>query len=740
MRAFHAKILCGAAASLTALAGGAQAQSSVQNPPVSASPATDDGARIDEIIVTATRRSESLQKVAIAVSAFGAQELQATGTTTTQDLAAVTPGLTIANQSAAITPFIRGVGAVDNTVGQEAAVATYVDGVYISSVYGSLFTFNNIERIEVLKGPQGTLFGRNATGGLIQIVTKDPGQQPVLEGAVNYANYSTVGGRLYAATPLTDNLAVDFAGVYRHQSKGYGRNVNLNRDIGFGGNDLALRSKMVWEPNSDTTIKLAVDYDKNEGSDIGSVKNVLPGAIGADGLGSTPGFHNNRSSYDEYVDTKQGGVSLNAFHDFGGVSLQSISAYRKTKVVQAFDNDASTARAIDVLIDNQTYRTYTQELQLLSAPGSTIRWIVGGFYLHDKSGFDGPVGLGLYGADVGGTGVLIHGDITTDSVSGFGEVTIPLGASTTITAGARYTNDQRSITGQTVVVGSNVPGSTNVIVALPVGNGDFKESKPTWRVSLNHNFTPEILGYISYNRGFKSGNFNTVAPSDPAFNSEVIDAYEVGAKTTFFDHRLRFNAAAFYYKYDNLQLNQLSGSSLRTTNAGAAEIKGVDVDGEFAVSSNLRLRFGAALLDAEYSDYTGAQWSVRNPNGTTTIGSGGPNGDLTGNSLTRSPKATFNIGAFGTFPLGDGKIEANGTYVYNSGFYWEPDNRLKQRSYGLVNGQIGWTPDTGRWGVKAFVKNLFDKEYSVWQVATTNGDLYAPAPPRTFGGELSFKF
>lgn len=729
----HLLLTAGALVSMgTAASAQAQALATAEQP-------SNSAGTIADIVVTATRRSERLQNVPIAISAFGAAELKSTGTANAQDLAAVTPGLMMANQSAALTPFIRGVGATDNTVGQEAAVATYVDGVYISSVYGSLFSFNNIERVEVLKGPQGTLFGRNATGGLIHVITRDPSQNSRVEGSVSYGSYDTVGAKLYATTGLGENLAADVALLYSHQSDGWGRNVNLNRDIGFAGNDFAARSKLVFTPDDATTIKLSADYSQTKGKDIGSVKNVLPGSIGNDGLGTTPGFNNDRASYDEYANTKQGGGSLNIRHDFGGFTVNSITAYRKTQVVQAFDNDATPLRRIDVQIDNQTYRTFTQELQVLSPSSSPVSWIVGAFYMHDKSGFDGPVGLGLYGTDVGGTGVLIKGDIVTKSYSFFGEATIPLGEQTKLTGGIRYTHDKRTITGGTDLVGTNVPGDNTVILTLAPRTTypSFSEGKPTWRVSLTHNFTPDLMVYGSYNRGFKSGNFNTTAPSAPPFHSETIDAYEVGFKAETPDHRLRLNGAAFLYKYKNLQLTKLSGSSLFVTNATSADVKGIDLDGELVATDWLRFRFGAALLDTKFNSFTGAQYSVRNPDGSTTILQGGT---LTGNDLTRSPHTTFNIGAFMSYPVAGGKINANANYVHNSGFFWEPDNRLKQPSYGLLNAQIGWSAQNDRWGVNVFGKNLTDTHYSVWQVATRNGDRYAPAAPRTWGVELNFKY
>lgn len=732
-------LLLATASFALALGTQAHAQDAANSEPQNA----EDTGGVQDIIVTATRRGENLQDVPISVSAFSASDLAATGTSNAQDLAAVTPGLTMANQSAGITPFIRGVGAVDNTVGQEAAVATYVDGVYISSVYGSLFTFNNIERVEVLKGPQGTLFGRNATGGLIHVITKDPSQSTSMQGAVSYGNFETVGAKAYVTGGITDTIAADLAVVYKYQGEGWGRNVNLGRDVGFGGNDFAIRSKVLFSPSEATTIKLSGDYSQSKGSDIGSMKDVLQGAVSnLDNLGPTAGFYNNRAGYDEYVNTKQWGGSLNIKQDFGGISLVSTTAYRDTKVVQAFDNDATPVRAIDVLIDNQYAKTFSQEVQLLSDSASTIQWIVGAFYMDDESGFADPVGLGLYGTDVGGTGVLIKNVIKTKSISAFGEVTFPLGEKTQIIVGGRYTKDKRSVSGRTEIVTSNViPGEATpsgvVFLTLPATPASFSKGQPTWRAILNHKFNEDIMAYASYSRGFKSGNFNTTAAGDVPFGPEKLDAFEVGLKSDCLDGRLRFNAAAFYYKYDGLQLNKLSGSTLLTTNAASATIKGIDFDGELALIDALRIRFGGALLDAKFDDFTGAQFSVRNPNGTTTLLQGG---DLSGNRLTRSPKATFNIGAFVNIPTNFGSIDANVNYVHNSGYFWEPDNRLKQDAYGLLNAQLGWKDPDSNLGLKLFAKNLTKTEYDVWQVATGNGDLHAPASPRTYGAELSFSF
>lgn len=694
-----------------------------------------DDAGIADIVVTANRRAERLQDVPIAVSAYGGAELKASGATTVQDLGNLTPGLTIANQSAGITPFIRGIGAVDNTLGQEGAVAVYVDGVYLPSAYASLFSFNNIERVEVLKGPQGTLFGRNATGGLIHVITRDPGKTPTFEGSLSYGNYDTVKAQGYAAGPITDTLAISVAGIYSHQGKGFGRNITLNRDVGFVGNDQAIRSKLVWTPTDATTVKLSGDYSLTKHSDQGSVKTYLPGSVSSiDGLGGAGGWWNVRGGAIEGIRTKQYGTSLNVNHDFGGISLVSISSWRRSKVVQSFDNDATPAVVLDAYIDSQKTRTISQEIQLLSDPSSHIKWIVGGFFLDDRSSFAAPNGLGLFGSAVG-TAVLIQNSIKTRSYSAFGEVTVPLGERTEITGGIRYTSDKRKIYGKTDVLTASTPGAP-LLVSLPSVPQQNTENKPTWRAVLNHNFTPEVMGYLSYNRGFKSGNFNAVTASDKPFKSETVDAFEVGLKSKLFDNRLRFNIAAFYYKYNNLQLSVLQGFNLATVNAANSRILGADLDGEFAFTRDLRLRFGASYLNTKFQSFPNAQCSSRDAAGHTSLFVC----DATGNNLTRSPKFTATLSPSYGFDTDFGRIDLSATYAYNSGFYWEPDNRLKQPAYSLLSGQIGWTDTSKRFGLKAFAKNLTNEKYSLWRVAFAFGDEYAAAPPRLYGVEANFKF
>ena len=250
---------------------------------------------LEEVVVTAQRRSENLQQVPIAVATVTANDIQRAGVNSTDTLRQVTPGVMFTTQQRSAQVFIRGVGSQGTGAGDEAAVPIYIDGVYYPSAWGNMFSFNNIDRVEVLKGPQGTLFGRNATGGLVHIITRDPTSEFGVEGSVNYGNFDTKEGSLYV-TGGGENIATDFDGYYVHQGKGWGKDLINGGDVNRK-REWSLRSKTVWRPTDDDKLTFAIDYSWNT-SDIGLIRTPLPGvpAIGGflnpgtiyDGTGDIP--------------------------------------------------------------------------------------------------------------------------------------------------------------------------------------------------------------------------------------------------------------------------------------------------------------------------------------------------------------------------------------------------------------------------------------------------------------------
>lgn len=716
----NSKIALLATAALISVSEASAAQAQDAGSPTRSNGSSDQ--TVEDIVVTAQRTSQNLQDVPISITAVTSNALARQGVNDTQTLTQSIPGVDISHVSNGATPFIRGVGNPNAVVGNESPVTIYVDGVYHPSAQGGIFSFNNIERIEVLKGPQGTLFGRNATGGVIQVITKDPSRTPQMAGSIGYGNFDTIQGDLYASTGLTRNLAIDFAAYVTDQGVGWGRNLTTGAEI-FKTKEVALRSKLLWDLGERTRLRFAIDYDRVR-SDVGLNLGFAPGSVGVDGVTTFSGFYNSRSNPPDNATNKQVGGSVQIDHDLEWARFVSITSYRQLHNEVPYDQDGTPLDIVVVPEISQHQRTVTQELQLQSPTSSKISWIIGAYYFYDKAGYDGLTLKGAAAAPF--SYVRIVAFQRTNSYAGFAQMTYPILNTTRITAGIRYTSDKRKIDGSTDLGGA----------ALLTNSQEKTFGKLTWRLSLDHDFTPDILGYASYNRGFKSGLFNTISYGDPAVNPEVLDAYEIGLKTQLFNHRLRFNIAAFRYDYTNIQLTRLVAGAPLTLNAASARVKGVDFDFEARLSTILSLTGGLAYLDGKYRSFPNAPLFTPQPTGGNLLTAT----DASGNRMVRAPKLTYNIGPSAQFETDVGTFHVNLLYYHSSGFYWNPDNRLQQPSYDIVNGLVSWTSNSNRYGVKLWVRNLLDKKYYSYAEEQTLGDNTSPAAPRTYGISLSVNF
>jgi iron complex outermembrane receptor protein len=271
-------------------------------------PAASDQGGLNDIVVTAQKRSESLQKVPISITALTAEKLSEAHITNNAQLAALTPGLFFSQSTIGAQPWLRGIGNSSGVPGNEPAVATYVDGVYRPSPVSAWFSYNGIERLEIEKGPQGTLFGRNAAGGVINIVTKDPGMTPELKLNAGYGNYDTFSGSFYGSTGIGDTLAADLSVSGSKQNEGFGKDLQTGADI-FINNNLSARTKIVWRPTSKTRVVFTADYDYTR-SEQGVVLMVLPGTTSNSGFTHVGGFYDVNSVVPQYGRQKQGGVAL----------------------------------------------------------------------------------------------------------------------------------------------------------------------------------------------------------------------------------------------------------------------------------------------------------------------------------------------------------------------------------------------------------------------------------------------
>ncbi|SCW80281.1 iron complex outermembrane recepter protein [Sphingobium faniae] len=695
-------------------------------------PETQRASGLEDIIVTAQRSEARLQDVPIAVTAITATALANKGITSTLALEVSTPGLQVSRQSQALSPYIRGIGTQYASIpGLEAPVALYVDGVYYPNNAGNVLSFNSIQRVEVLKGPQGTLFGRNSTGGLISVTTRDPSVDTMVEGKLSYGNYDTVEGSLYATTGV-GNVAMDIAVDGVHQGNGFGRNVTTGKDI-ERQRSISVRSKLRWEASDSDVLTAAFDWTKDR-SDMGLAMTGAPGSILLDGLPGERPNYSRGERYDPALDLTAWTASLRYEHSFDWGTLTSTTAYRDEKDVYDWDVDGTPFPILPVISGNYS-RSFQQEF-LFTGKADRFNWTAGVFIFDAQQGNN----VFIYSDVIPEANRNLQGEQNTRSYSAFAQATYELTSRTNITGGFRYTIDRRNLNGTvTALAGNPVSAGTVLETELTDNKKTFKN--PSWRLTIDHKLTEDVMVYGRYDRGFKSGVYNVSVIGAPAINPEKLDAFEIGLKSELFDHLLRFNAAAFHYKYSGIQLGTVDGSGTsQVINAAAAKLKGFEVEAVLAPRvdfGHLEFNAGVSVLDAHYKSFPDGPFNTPNPAGGNTQSSA----DLSGNRLPHAPKFTLTLGADFSVPIGAGTFGASANYYYNDGFYWEPDQSFVEPSYDVINAQIYYAFGAEeQFRIRAFGRNLGNTHYGIAGFASAVGNMYSYAAPRTYGVGFNFKF
>jgi iron complex outermembrane receptor protein len=696
--------------------------------------------QIQEIVVVAQHRNEDMQTVPIAISVFTAQMAQQQGITDPQSLASMVPGLEFNRQGGQSTPFLRGVGSPQANPGMEPSVAFYVDDVYYPYGGASYANFNNLDRVEVEKGPQGTLFGRNATGGVIQVFTKDPSKDPVLDVSVGYANYDTKSGSMYASYG-TDVLSANVALYGSDQTGGWGRNT-VDGQLAYTGWDFGGRIKFLLTPAEGTSLLLTFDHDSTATAEGGTYR-PFPGSLaglgGVSGYATTCsgcGYYDVNESLQGFVTTRQSGVSLKVTQDWSWSQLVSVTAYRDNHTIGYGDASGSPLPLLNYY-NTEAERTITQELRLLSQNTSWLTWIAGLYYYHDIAPSENP--LSLFGT-LYNPAVNISATQYSDSYSGFGQTTATILPATHLTTGLRYTVDQRSLYSHDFDTGISAPNS---------GESD-RWSKFTYRASLDHQFTPDIMGYVAYNRGFKSGVFNTEvatvgAPLAPAVQPETLDAYTAGAKTEWWDHRVRFNTEGFWYLYKNIQVQELNAQgALLLANAAKATMKGIDLDVQMVPLHNLTVTAAAEVMEGQYDSFPNGPFNIYNG---TTGGNITVARDLAGNNTVDTPHFSMSAAVNYLVPLDShGALAFNVAWSHTSSYFGEPDNGQgqltpawdTQNELNLVNASASWTPDNKAFSIELWGKNITGQKYWSYNIESAFATTYSAAPPATYGLTATF--
>ena len=705
--------------------------------------AAQTAAGVDEpeaIIVTAQRRPERPQDVPISLTAMSGEQLERMQATDMAGLGKVVPSLVMTRTSVFTQPFIRGVGKRSN-LGAENGVATYVDGVYLASAISALLDLRGIERVEVLNGPQGTLFGRNATGGVIQVITRDPRSEASAELTTHAGTYGYLRGDAFL-TGGSDRIAGNLAVSLSH-NEGYGTNASTgHREQGEVDRSLVARSKWIWWPASALKLTLAGDYQ-----DIDQDFSLLPvDGFPAVGEPAVHGFHDTDQDTANPSRFQYGGISLRADAELGAATFMSLSAFRRMHARWSLDLDVGPQPlffATPAVEQDQ----FSQEFQLQSDDASRVQWVAGLYFIRIEEKYDPTISNygGSFSALLGGRirqTLFSSGDAS--SYAAYGQGTLPLDRATALTLGLRYTIEHRSVEANGERLFDNqpfvrpIPG-VPLLSDEPLSNSDtFREL--TWRGSLDRHFSDDLMGYVSVSRGFQSGGWNLQTPQNPAFGPERLDDFEAGLKYVDPSRRIRADASAFYYDYSDLQVSALTPVGQATINAASAKIYGLELQLDAQVDRGTDVTFGAQLLHARFKDF-------RNATCTDFSSAAGlpylpVTCDVTGNRLPFAPKFKFNVGANHELQLGGaGSLLLSGNFAYNSGYFAEPDNVVRQKGFATVDLSAEWQPIQRGPSVRLWVLNLTDTEYyDALATVQTAGVLYNPAAPRRLGVSIGYTF
>ena len=720
---------CALGALLVTMSGQAFAQSEAA--PAPSEQADDQPA---DIVVTAQRREQRLQDVPIAVSAYSQESLDVAGVTSSTELTQITPSLNATQTAYFSQPTIRGVGTFNTHIGDEPNVATYVDGVYISQMIGSFYQFANIERVEVLRGPQGTLFGRNATGGAINITTRAPTQNTEIEGSVTYGRFNQIEGGLYVAGGLTDGVAANLAAWYGHRDGIFTNTAQNGRREGERDN-YVVRSRVLINAGDNVTFTLTGDIARANDPQ-GILTHVLNRNSVAElfGVNTSVRDYELQTPYSPLNIIEQQGVSLIAQVELAPFTIISTSAYRHTHQTAQYDADSSVP---DLLYfeQNSDIEDWMEEIRLVSPSGRRLEWILGGFFFRSTSGY-----VPLIVASGRGLPVIfaLETDQRTTALAAFADATFHVTDHLALTGGVRYSDENKDYS-------FNIPG---VISGAPP-EVSFTAWTPRAVVSWNAN--DNILIYGSYSRGFKSGGYNTSAPFDVPYRPETLDAFEVGAKTTL-SRGVTFNIAAFHYDYKDLQVQSRApgAGTARVTNAATAKMDGVEVELSAQLTREFSLRVAAAYLNARYDRFDTASIFIPNVNGIPGAGNhtcvdrrpAGPNEcDASGLQLPRAPDFTVSVGANYRHQFAGGHaLRLSGNAYYSSSYPWDSGGLVRQDGYVLLNAQAEFSFPGDHFSIMVWGKNLTDERVYNFVSFNEIGDVSSFADPITYGVTARFRF
>ena len=689
---------------------------------------------IEVVVVTARKREESLQDVPIAVSTVSGEQMFETHITRATEIQNYVPNLTINGAFGVVNPqiFIRGVGNNDFNDNAGATVGVYQDEVYLSAPAGKLVQTYDLESVQVLRGPQGTLFGRNNTAGAITFTSTRPNGE--FEGYVRatLGNFERMDFEGAMSFPLGESLSGRVA-LQRNSRAGYADTLDANGEVREEIGDveeLAGRFLLRWQRDHlDVVLNLNFSDADNDrlpgksfginpdGTDFGGFVNPDPGNI-----------RQNSANYKELEKVETHGAILNASYEFADFTLSSITAHYAAERDVTLDVDKSPNNLLHIIRAPES-RQFSQELRITSNGNKALDWIGGLYYLREDLPVDTLFAFGgprepffpqLYNSD-------------TETYAAYAELIYSVSDRLSFTGGARYTVDQRYFD---IIVGGGA--------AIPFTQFENEWNEWGWRGILDYKFTDSAMIYASVSRSFQGGGYNggsfTLAEVGEGFDPEFLLAYEIGAKLSFASGRLTANVAAFYYDYTDPQVFTLDGGQAGGASAGfvstivnadSATVKGFELEIVARPTDSLAINAGIGLLDTAYGELV-----LPGPNNTIISGKG--------NDLIGAPEVDLSLGFTQTFAVSYGEFSVSGDYNYRARRYFDITQRdvMSGGGYGLINGRFAFSAPNGL-QVGVWGKNLADEEYVTFKadLSTFGGfieNFYDV--PRTYGVDFTYRF
>lgn len=751
----------------------------------------DSGSRLtQEIVVTAQKREENILDVPISISAFSGDALDAKGIGDPKTLAQSIPGVTYGETVNFSIIYVRGVGTDAFLPDSDLSVAMYMDGIYFPFANGLSQALGAIERVEVLKGPQGTLFGRNATGGAFNITSRAPSlDTPELQISTGYSKFDTFTNRVYANVPLLDTLAANVSMTYNRGDNYYdGTRGEIGDPAGQPFPDeieKGARVRVLWQPSDWMDLTVSGVRHKKDGLASSAMPNIAPSAATSALFLATQGeAYEVPPDYRVDIDVPSY-FALDNKVVYGQLGLHPkwfdvklLASEQKIETDNNYDFDGTRAPFITFDARGQFAKVFTGEVQLISNKEwgwEWLEWVAGFYYLDQDVGFplnrlsaggldfsDGTIAgvIPIPGAlDMLVDSLVDAGVPVTDGVSlalvslqkvkaeaFFGQATINFTDWMYLTLGGRTQKEKRNVV-ESSINAANADGSITPLQPLPIPSfGTPSKSDKNFSPKVVLGFKPwdDALLYGSWSKGFKSGTFNTVNVYDPPeyVEPEEVSTYELGSKVTLFSGQVQLNAAAFSTDIKDQQvqfISLLAGGAVRLENASKVKIEGAELELTYNPDWNPGLFLGASVtyLDSKYQDYPNAS-AYDPPFGLYNFGTG----DFSGNRTVRTPEWSGNLVANKVFGMEAGDLELGLSGFFSSDLFFQPSNSdiSRQRAYQTLDGQISYLHHRSSVRLTLLGKNLTDERYQLTQFHTDAGVQHVLAPPRAFGVRMDWTF